>query len=345
MSATLSRHHDVLRALHSPELFSNVVSQHLNVPNGMDGEEHRVYRDLIEPFFDTSQVAAFQPRLQQLIEGLITPLTPNQPIEVMSVIAHPFAVQAQCAFMGWPAQMAQQLTQWMQAQNEASLAMDRVRLKQLADEFSELVTAQLDQATTAPDAAPSITQQLTQLRLHGEPLPNAYLVSIIRNWTVGELGTIAAAVGSIIGFLAQHPAIQDSLREQPELLDAAIQEILRIDAPLLHNRRRTTCPVRLADQEWPAEQILQIDWQAANTDPAVFDHAQHFSLTRDPELNLLYGSGPHHCPGKALAQQELCQITHALLQQFKRIEMAPTDAVRAQPPRGGYQQLWIRFNH
>lgn len=345
MTAILSRHHDVMAALHAPQQFSNRVSKHLNVPNGMDGDEHRRYRSLIEPFFTAPQLAAFQPRLRFLVEQLITTINPNQPIEIMDTIAHPFAVHAQCAFMGWPAAMTRKLTQWMQAQNQATRVHDRRRLNELAQEFTDLVVEQLAIAREQHYGQPTVTRQLTLLRIDQQPLPDEYLVSMIRNWTVGELGTIAAAVGSIIAFLATHPLIQAQLRQQPQQLDAAIQEILRLDAPLLGNRRRTTCPVHIANQQLPAESTVHLDWQAANTDIEAFEQPYTFDLTRDQSLNLLYGAGPHVCPGKPLAQLELGEITRVILEQFSHFQLVEKTPIRAQSPRGGYQSVWVQFNH
>src|SRR5690554_6314977 len=126
MGAVLSRHADVITALHAPEQFSNQVSSHLNVPNGMDAPEHTVYRQLIEPFFGPAALQAFVQPLQQVIESLFTPLQgESQPVEVLARLGHPFALRAQCAFMGWPNEVANQLQHWIQAQQQAAKTHDR----------------------------------------------------------------------------------------------------------------------------------------------------------------------------------------------------------------------------
>jgi hypothetical protein len=345
MAAVLSCHHDVLAALYAPEQFSNQVSSHLNVPNGMDGDEHQAYRALIEPFFSDVVLTQFQPKLQVVIDELLDNLDALEDVEVMTTLAHPFALRAQCAFMGWPVALEQRLIDWMAAQNSATLAQDRPALRALAEDFSDIVIAQFDHARRGEGDLDSVTAQLTQLSLRGEPVPDEYLVSIVRNWTVGELGTIAAAVGSIVGFLAQNPVVQKQLRAVPMHIDHAIDEILRIDAPLLTNRRRTTCPVQNGDESFDAETIVTIDWRAANTDSAVFVEPQQFKWNRDPHLNLLYGAGVHVCPGKPLAQLELGLLTRCLLNKFSTIQLGDNAFERALPPRGGYQTIWAKFNH
>jgi cytochrome P450 len=345
MTAVLTRHHDVLAALHAPEQFSNKVSSHLNVPNGMDGAEHQAYRALIEPFFSDVVLTQFQPKLQVVIDELLDNLDAHDDVEIMATLGHPFALRAQCAFMDWPVALEQRLTEWMAAQNAATLAKDRPALRALADEFSDIVVEQFERARRGLTDPESVTAQLTQLRLNGDPVADDYLVSIVRNWTVGELGTIAAAVGSIVGFLAQNSVVQKQLRAAPMHIDHAIDEILRLDAPLLTNRRRTTCPVGFGDQSFEADTTVTIDWRAANTDPRVFAEPHQFKWDRDPHLNLLYGAGVHVCPGKPLAQLELGLFTRSLLNKFETIRLGERPFERAQPPRGGYREIWVKFNH
>src|SRR5690606_29816195 len=124
-------------------------------------------------------------------------------------------------------------------------------------------------------------------------LSDEALISILRNWTVGELGTIAASVGILVHYLATHPALQEQLRKQPELLSPAIDEILRIHPPLIANRRITTRPVELGGRHLDAGERVSILWASANRDAAIFGDPDGFRLDRDPSLNLLYGAGIH----------------------------------------------------
>ena len=130
-------------------------------------------------------------------------------------------------------------------------------------------------------------------------------MSILRNWTVGEVGTISAAVGILVHFLAEHPDLQQQLRDRPSLLPTAIDEILRIHGPLVANRRITTRPVEIGGRKLDAGERISLIWVAANRDGRVFEDADAFRLDRDPAQNLLYGMGIHVCPGASLASLEL----------------------------------------
>ena len=311
MSPVIRKHADVIAILHAPDTWSNQVSSHLKVPNGMDAPEHTLYRKLIEPFFDAQTLHRFEPVLKDIVTRLFRELP--EEFNVESDLAYPFALQAQCAFMGWPCDLEAALLQWIQRQQKASAAGDREAMRLLATEFSQLMVAEFKRARAGEYPVDSVTSRLVHLRIEGEPLTDEYLVSIVRNWTVGELGTIANAVKAIVNFLNTNQVVRKQLTQAPEHIDHAVDEILRFNAPLASNRRRAVCPMHMSGQAVEADTVVTLDWGAANTDPEVFEQPNQFRWDRDPRDNLLYGAGIHVCPGAPLARLELRVFTQALL--------------------------------
>lgn len=342
---SLYRHHDVLRVLADHETFSNTVSRHLSVPNGMDPPEHTAYRRLIEPYFSASRMAAFEPSCRGIAARRVGAAVDAGSVELMQDVAGAFAAEAQCAFLGWPMTMHEPLRSWTQRNQEATRAGDRERLSGLAREFETRVEALLAErrgAGAGPGA--DVTTRLLHEQVQGRPLRADEIVSILRNWTVGEVGTISASVGILAHHLAEHPGLQQQLRAEPERLPAAIDEILRLDGPLVANRRRPTRPVEIGGQRIDAGERLSIVWIAANRDPAVFDHPGEFRWDRDPADNLLYGAGIHVCPGAPLARLELRVMLEELLRASARIE--PDRArrpLRATWPGAGFERLPLRL--
>src|SRR5690554_7113590 len=241
--------------------------------------------------------------------------------------------------MGWNEELAPQLLHWIKRNNKAVLAADRPELAHLAEEFEQLINVQLLERRNNPQIKDVTTELLNEV-VDGRYLTNQEIASILRNWTVGEVGTIAASIGIIVHFLATNQDIQQQLRVKPELLWQANDEILRIHGPLVDNRRRTTCPVQLGDRQIAAEQRVTINWVAANRDPEVFPEPERFSLERDPSLNLLYGAGIHVCPGAPLARMELVIIIDKLLQHTGQLRLIDTEpASLATYPASGYASL------
>lgn len=335
------RHKDVKEILLDPQRFSSKVSRHVSVPNGMDLPEHATYRALIEPYFSAERVAHFKPKCQAIADELAVPLAESESIDMMTDFAEPFAARLQCAFMGWSEDLAPQLLCWIKRNNKAVLAADRTGLSQLAEEFEQIIDEQLQLRRNNPSMM-DITAEILQEVVDGRFLTNKEIASVLRNWTVGEVGTIAASIGIICHFLAVNPEVQQQLRAKPELLWQANDEILRLHNPLVDNRRRTTCPVELSGQPIAAEQRITINWVSANRDPEVFDRADQFILHRDQSDNLLYGTGLHMCPGKALARMELVVVMRCVLQHSQNLRLLIGRSPQlAKYPMSGYESLLI----
>jgi cytochrome P450 len=337
------RHADVLAVLHDHDTFRNRVSAHLSVPNGMDPPEHTPFRRLIEPYFGPEAMARFEPVCDAIATDLIASVPRGRPIEVMDTLGHEFAVRVQCAFMGWPHDLHEPLRDWLREQHRATFAQDRDALEASARRFDEVIHGVLDTRRTAgTDAPDDPTTQLLHEQVDGRPLTDAEIVSIVRNWTVGELATIGASIGIILTYLADHPDLEARLRADRTLVPAAIDEMLRIDAPLIANRRATSRPVSLAGESLPADARVTLLWASANRDEQVFGDPDELRLDRDPSLNLLYGAGIHVCPGAPLARLELRAFVDAFLDGVEGVRpVHDTPPVRATYPAGGYQSAWV----
>lgn len=338
-------HADAVRVLSDHERFSNAVSNHLSVPNGMDPPEHTPYRRAIEKYFSAERIQAFRPLVQQIADDLILPTVSAGTIEVMSDLARRFACQVQCAFLGWPDGLEQILINWTLENSRASREGNRELLSKLAAEFEAIVDQQLDaRAGSANQAMPDITADLMREQVHDRPLSYEEISSILRNWTVGEIGTISASIGILIHHLATEPRDQNTLRAQPERLPSAIDEILRVHNPLFSNRRVTRCPVELGGHELGAGERVTIHWIAANRDEAVFEHAAEVQFDRDPTQNLLYGAGVHVCPGAPLARMELQEFTESLFRQTSDWQLCgESTAVNAVQPDSGFSILPVKL--
>lgn len=342
---SLFRHQDVVRVLNDPATFSSAVSSHLSVPNGMDPPEHTDYRRIVELYFQPGRMAAFAPPCRQIAASLAQSLPGRDEVELISEFAQTFAVRVQCAFLGWPPHMHEALRLWTQKNREASLALDRPAMAELSSTFGGYVNELLQSRRAAgAQAGGDIVASLLQQQAGGRPLEDAEIASILRNWTVGEVGTISAAIGILAHHLSEHADLQQQLRDRPSLLPEAIEEILRLHGPLVANRRITTRPVALCGRQIDSGERISLNWIAANRDPGVFDEADTFRLDRDPAANLLWGAGIHVCPGAPLARMELRLAMEELLGRTTRISLAkdkpPTRAVY---PASGFATLPLRI--
>ena len=287
---SLLRHADVLQALNHPSVFSNQVSEHLSVPNGMDQPEHTHYRRLIDPYFSSQRMEAFEPACRQVVLQLLGKLPAHGETEFIATFADIFAVQAQCAFLEWPVRMHQPLLEWTKKNHAVTRAGDREGMSRIALEFDGYIRELLHERRSAQERTDDAVSRLLRERVYDRPLSDEEIVSILRTWTVGELSTISACVGIAVCSLAQRPRLQQQLRDQPALLPTAIDELLRIDSPFIASRRITKEEVQIGKVTVPAGARISLIWASANRDEAEFGDPDEFRLDRDPAKNLLYGA-------------------------------------------------------
>lgn len=340
------RHADVLYILNDPESFSSTVSKHLSVPSGMDPPEHTPYRRIVEKYFTPDRMEAFEPRCRTIAGDLVAALVDHDSGDFMAEVALPYAVQAQCEFLGWPDDYQEPLIRWIHDSHAATLVQDRPALSILARQFEGFVDELIEQRLQT-DAGPQtdLMASLMHETVWGRPLSHEEIASILRNWTAGEVGTMAAAAGIVVHFLAEHPDIQTQLRIEPDRVPVAVEEILRIDGPLVAARRITTRPVKIGGRQIDTGQRLTLMWISANRDERAFEDATSFRWDRDPSQNLLWGAGIHVCPGAPLARLEMQILLEELLSCTNSITLSPAQpAVRAIYPSSGFANVYLQVS-
>ncbi len=339
----LLRHADVKAAALDDSRFSSQVSRFLQVPNGLDGAEHSRFREIIERHLSYAALSPYLPVFEKLAAELVSSLPKDSTINAVSDLGAVFAVRAQCAWLGWPAELEPKLLQWMRDKHSATRSQDNAKMAQVAQDFDQIIRSVIrPRRNRKPTSSQQMdyddaTSRLCRETVDGRPLSEAELVSILRNWTGGDLESIALCIGVIVAYLVQHPAQAKTLAVATDTeLEAALDEILRLDNPFASNRRVTTCPVTIGDHQLPTGARVQLNWISANRDAAVFgDNA--FAPQAHAADNLIYGIGRHVCPGRLLATWQLRIVTRALLTQTRRITLAPDQTLeRESPPLGGY---------
>lgn len=341
---TLLRHADVTAAATDPARFSSTVSSHRQVPNALDPPEHTAFRAAIDPFFAPERMAALEPRLRDVAHEVISALPHDVTVDAIADIGYPLAVRAQAEWLGWYG-IENELLDWMAENHVATRSLDRSRTATVAAAFDEIVATQVQRRRQmGSDAPKDPTTELLSVTVNGAQLSDADIVSILRNWTAGDLASMAAAVGVVVHFLATHTEVQAVLRAQSANLAAAIDEMLRIDDPFLVSRRVTTTAVGVEEHMLASGKRIYLNWTSANRDERVFSDPDAYRPAENAAHNLVYGTGIHVCPGRPLATLQLVVIVETLLSLTAHVDLAPdAQPVRETYPLGGWRKLPIRL--
>lgn len=337
------RHAEVVAAATDPDAFSSRVTERRAIPNSLDGDEHAAYRAIVDEFLTVERVAVLEPACRAHAAGIVDGLPRDRTVKTVAGIGVPYAVRSQSSWLGWPADLEEELVTWMRDNHAATRSGDRGRTTAVAERFDRLIGSLLEVRRGVP--AIDVTGELMQRTIAGRQLTDEETVSILRNWTAGDLGSLATSVGVIVHFLATNPGVQRHVRDlvgagEPTVLEDALHEILRIDDPFVSNRRVTTRDVELGGKTISARGRVLLNWTAANRDPLVFGDPDEYDPAGHESENLVFGVGPHVCPGRALTLMELRVVTAELLARTRWIEPAQDRAaVRETPPVGGWARV------
>jgi cytochrome P450 len=311
----------------------------------MDPPEHTKYRQIIDKYFTPEQMNRFEPTCRKIAAELAGKMLSRRELELMADLALPFAVSVQCAFLGWPPDIHKKLSDWTQRNYAATLAQDRQAMSEIALEF-EAIVDEMCELRIKSNAEPGddITASLMHEKVWERELSNEEIASILRTWTVGEIGSIASSVGILVHYLAEDTELQDEMRSNTSRLPPVIDEILRIHGPLVASRRVTRCPVEIGGRKIEAGERISLNWVSANRDKNVFEEPERLRLDRDPSLNLLYGAGIHVCPGAPLARMEMRVVLEELLARTGKIRLiTEKPPVMARYPASGFAVLPVRI--
>lgn len=342
MGWSIFRHEDISNILANPETYSN-VSRFLAIPNGMDPPVLEQYREALFPIFNQDRMADLERSARDIAVDLVAQMISNGESEFVKTFAAPFALKTLCAFLGWDQQQWECLDGWVHGSQLAAFNRDSEAGESLANLFSDHVKTNLNIHRASPDNVIDATDMLLEVEVEGARLTDEQIVSILRNWAAGH-GTVVAGLGILVLNLALKIELQDRLRSDPSLIPAAIEEILRVDGPLVANRRTTTKEVEIQGRVIPKGETLSLMWIAANRDSRAFDDPNVINIDRNVDASMVWGKGVHLCLGASLARLEMRVALEELLLRTKRFEVADGTSRRAVYPGNGLVELPLRLS-
>lgn len=139
----------------------------------------------------------------------------------------------------------------------------------------------------------------------GSYAPWDHQVSVLVDITFGGIATTTYVMGSTVHYLATHPQERQALIDNPELIDSAVEEFIRVFPPVVALGRTCTRDVEVAGTEMEEGDFVMLVYGAASRDPRVVDDPQTINIHRESVIHSTFGVGPHRCIGSHLARLEL----------------------------------------
>jgi mycocyclosin synthase len=181
------------------------------------------------------------------------------------------------------------------------------------------------------DAQRGLVRRLCELRDDpagdGAALTDEMLAAVITSlFGAGAMSTYAFVLHAVLT-LVQHPEAMRRLREQPELMPRAVEELLRFTLSIGDGLPRiATADVELGDVRVRAGELVLVCVEGANFDPAHFEEPERLDIERTANPHLSFGGGRHYCPASAISRVHAAEALKALLERLPRLRLAvPAD--------------------
>jgi hypothetical protein len=158
-----------------------------------------------------------------------------------------------------------------------------------------------------------IMSELIRAEIDGEPLEDDVIANYALLLVLGGLDTTSASLGNVAVRIDRDPELRKQLVENPDLVADGVEEMLRIDSPVLALARTVRCDTELGGQHLKAGDRALLVWAAANRDPAQFNEPDQLDLTREDNRHLTFGVGLHRCLGSNFGRSMLRIMVETLL--------------------------------
>jgi len=355
----ISKHADIVEIASQPERFSSAGGLVLGrtgtgiQPSEMvvtlDPPRHGPLRRTAMPRFTPRAIRSRHEEIDRIAVGILDDLVASDDVagfDFVERVAAPLPIGVISWILGVPREDWQFLFRWT---NEI-IGKDDPEFRQPGEtpgqtirrargELHAYLNALIERRRRQP--GDDIVSQLIDAEIDGRPLTEEQLLNYCELIVeAGNETTRNAISGGLLAF-SEYRSQWDRLREHPELLSSAVEEILRWVSPIIHFTRTATedCDVRGA--RISAGDKVALFYASANRDEEVFVDPFEFRVDRQPNHHLAFGSGPHFCMGAHLARVELEALFRHLLVRLDDFELT------AQPERlnsavnGGIKHLQI----
>ena len=304
-----------------------------------DDPEHRRLRNLVKSAFTPGPIARLGDRIESLSHELLDAALKRGRVDLIPAYAQPIPVTVIQEMVGVSAEdmprfrdtmkaLTQGLTGWSVAR---ALVFELPRAVRFVRELIEHKRS---------DPGPDILTGLIEAEEEGDRLSEDELVSMVFLLIIAGYETTAHLITNGVLTLLQHPEQLERLRAEPELLDSAVEEIVRFRGPI-HGTKPGYAreDLTLGGVGLAKGTMVMPLLGAANHDPEVFPEPERFDIARSPNRHLGFGHGNHFCLGAQLARMETRIALRNLLERSPGLRLAvPEETLRLQN-----MALWHRY--
>ncbi|MYE06877.1 MAG: cytochrome P450 [Chloroflexi bacterium] len=288
----------------------------------LDPPDHTRLRGLVSRAFTPRQIAKMEEHIRATAHGLLDEVEGDDEFDLMSNLAALLPTVVIAEMIGVPTRDRQQFKEWSDKFArvlEPNLSADELSVVfetgQLFDQYFRGIVAE-----RRDDPQDDLVSRLIEAEEEGDKLTEAEMIVTLRLLLVAGNETTTNLIGNGLKALLEHPDQMELLRQRPELIDNAIEELLRYDSPVQLDGRTTLDEFQIDRHTLKPGRPVSLLIGGANRDPEEFSDPEMLDITREDAGNISFGRGIHHCLGAPLARLEGKIAFEALLERFGDIQ-------------------------
>lgn len=301
---------------------------------GLEGAPHTRLRKLVSKAFTPRSTARLNDTIHSVVNELVDRVMDHGRCDIVTDIARPYPTPIMCALLGAPRADWHLFADWTEeifkALNfQADVTFDESEIMRAWGELDAYVDGMV--ATRRGDLTDDLLSELIRAESDGERLNADELRMLVAGFLMAGTDTTRNQLAASVQVLCEHPDQWAKLRDHPELAMQAVEESMRHSPAACIVPRAAIEDVEFGGYIFPAGTFVLVNTFAANRDPAIYDDADRFDVTRnDVPAILTFGGGAHYCLGANLARRELAEALIVLTRRLpvpRRIGPAPWKSV------------------
>lgn len=296
-----------------------------------DPPEHSLYRQIVQPYFTQQKMAEYEPEIRRRVTTLIDEFIATGSADLFWDFARKLPASVIADIMGTPYQDGVRFEDWAHRITQAT-ATNPESAALAYEEMTEYFLALL--AQREPEPRDDLISLLVQAVVDERPLTDEERVMFCILVMMAGFDTTSSFIGSVLWWLGEHTDQRARLIEDPSLIPAAVDELLRCFPP------GSPARVMKKDTELHGQQLREGDpvlllTASANRDDTVFEHADQVIFERKPNRHLGFGMGIHRCLGMHLARMESEIAIEEILRRLPDYQLVPGTTVE-----WSHGQIW-----
>ena len=308
----------------------------------MDGDTHRKHRQITQAWFMPKQLRSIEGFVAECAKNFVDLMETKAPAcDFATDVAYWYPMRVIMTLFGVPEEddkLIVDLSQQLLGYADDDIKGDGM---EAIMKFYEYFASIIERCRANPDD--SLASVIANAEIDGEPISmESILGYYLVICTAGHDTTSYSTAGGLHA-LIQNPEQLQMLQENPDLIPAAVEEMIRWVSPVKHFGRTAAEDVEVGGQKIAKGESLMLLFESGARDESSMDSPEKFDITRKNDRNMAFGFGAHSCLGRYLAKMEMEAFFRELLPRLKSIELDGEPVYMASNMVTGPKEMPVRF--